>query len=130
MSKYVAHVITSKAQALGKPEIIVMTKDEGTGAEEIMTIQWRLVETDQVRLAEHGWRTLTTVDDYVEVEPGYYIVDVEPANWDKILETIGSARDAAEVELERRELAWRIALASAPASYRVYPAASHTSAHL
>lgn len=77
-----AHIITADATGLGDPEIIIMTRDEGMGAEEIERRPlhdglygpvtqpghlWNLVYAN-------GWRPL---GELTEVKTGYYIVDVE-----------------------------------------------------
>lgn len=75
-----AHIITADAVALGDPEIIIMTRDEGMGANEIERHELgqygRNLDEDQivVRLAHWGWRTTSR---WTQVQPGYWIVDVE-----------------------------------------------------
>lgn len=73
-----AHIITSTATALGDPAIIIMTRDEGMGADEI--VKYGLPENvllggacDRLSL-KHGW---TMVGEPAEIDRGYYIVDVE-----------------------------------------------------
>ena len=72
-----AHLIAADATALGDPEIIIMTRDEGMGAEEIerdiFVGAWH-EGSARCQLHSLGWRP---VGDLTEVEPGYYIVDVE-----------------------------------------------------
>jgi hypothetical protein len=76
-----AYIITADAEALGDPEIIIMTRDEGMGAEvierhELGQDESNLNETQMAaRLANLGWRA--PQDGWTLVEPGYWIVDVE-----------------------------------------------------
>lgn len=75
-----AHIITTDATALGDPESIIMTRDEGMGAEEIE--RWPLSDADdpsdwheiEDSLTGHGWRVIS---DPRIVEPGYSVADVE-----------------------------------------------------
>lgn len=81
MTVYAAHIVTSEAVALGEPEIIVMTNDEGMGADEVE--RFSLGDTDdltdaRIRLAAEGWRVLSEAAASTNYD-GYWIVDVEKA---------------------------------------------------
>jgi hypothetical protein len=75
-----AHIITSDAEALGDPEILIMTVDEGMGAELIEKFEhgYDGVTAGDFRaiLLAHEWRPTSNP---TKVQPGYYIVYVEPA---------------------------------------------------
>jgi hypothetical protein len=76
---YAAHIVTSEAVGLGDPEIIVMTSDEGLGAEEVE--RWEITSAlphgyDVLfELLEHGYCPVG--DGITYVENGYTIRDVE-----------------------------------------------------
>lgn len=73
MNAAAAHIITADATALGDPEIIIMTRDEGMGAEEIERIPGSAGDATTA-LQDRGWRP---VGAPTSVESGYMIVDVE-----------------------------------------------------
>lgn len=70
-----AHIITADADTLGEPEIIIMTRDEGMGAQVIEThpVAVHLGDARAV-LSAHEWRM---TGDPVEVQAGYFVVAVE-----------------------------------------------------
>jgi len=105
---YVAHVVT-EADGLGDPEIIVMTQPDETGAADPI-VSYPLPEgTDPMRvLAENGWRPAGEPT----TEP-YLIVDVEPVDWAELVRRLTYEREAARIELERRDMAWRRVIADA-----------------
>jgi hypothetical protein len=71
-----AHIITADAEALGDPEILIMTRDEGMGAELIERIGLPLDASPAAVLAQHRWITSAI---NTEVQTGYFIVNVERA---------------------------------------------------
>lgn len=74
-----AHIITADAAALGDPALIIMTRDEGMGADVIEEhpLTWEGCQTwAPADLVENfGWRIANA--DVTEVQTGYLIVDVE-----------------------------------------------------
>lgn len=72
-----AHIITAEAEALGTPEIIIMTRDDGSGAHLIerhgLTATATLSHIESWLIA-FGWRGIG-LPTYVET--GYVIFDVE-----------------------------------------------------
>jgi hypothetical protein len=70
-----AHIITADAVALGDPEIIIMTQDDGSGARLVECHEhvWTTVDPGGA-LRELDWRP---VGDWTEVDTGYWIVNVE-----------------------------------------------------
>lgn len=77
MTTYAAHIVTSEAVALGDPEIIVMTRDEGMGAEEIERFPLTELVPDGFDalslLVDRGYRP---VGDITYVDTGYTIQNV------------------------------------------------------
>ncbi len=76
-----AHIITADAVALGAPQVIVMTVDEGTGAEVLTTMNIPANyanDLDEIQrgMPMFGWRA---TGDPVSAGDGYWIVDVERA---------------------------------------------------
>jgi hypothetical protein len=72
----VAHIVTDEAEALGDPEVIVMTAEEtGETPQEIARCVLPDGTTAEELLADNGWRVLgdRQTTDYA----GYWIVDVE-----------------------------------------------------
>jgi len=79
-AKYAAHIVTGEAAGLGDPEIIVMTLDEGMGAEEVERFPLGAHESlrtalDRLNL-QHGYNT---GEPTTTQHGGYWIVDVEKA---------------------------------------------------
>lgn len=103
---YAAHIVTSEAHALGDPEIIIMTLDEGTGAEPLLS--YPLLDDGSVDaiLTSNGWATVSEHQDTADF--GYSIATVEPRDWDVILKTVRFSRDVADIEAARCETAWKI----------------------
>lgn len=77
MTTYAAHIVTSEAHpGLGDPEIIVMTSDEGMGAqliERIFLLKTSLTDALDV-LEDRGYRLPRHP---TEIETGYWIIDAE-----------------------------------------------------
>lgn len=72
-----AHIITAEAEALGTPEIIIMTRDDGAGAHVIERHDLnpdRTMPVALVELLDRGWRGIG-LPTYIET--GYVIFDVE-----------------------------------------------------
>jgi hypothetical protein len=102
---YAAHIVTADAEGLGDPEVIVMTQDEGSGAEAL--IAYRLVEpfTPREVLRDNGWAITSEsaeTDHY-----GYTIVNVEPRDWIQIIRAATYNRAVAATELDRQDTGWR-----------------------
>lgn len=79
MTAYAAHVVTSDAEALGSPEVLVMTQADETGAA-VLIERWPLVEGHgdeaAATLREHGYRVDVSTHAYTD-HYGYWIWDVE-----------------------------------------------------
>lgn len=101
---YAAHIITGEATALGDPEVIVMTVDDGTGADTIAAYPLNDDQDPHELLEEHGWRVQGTPDD---IQTGYMIVDVEADDLEAIIRHVTFVRDQANIEAGRTETAWR-----------------------
>jgi hypothetical protein len=47
------------------------------------------------------------------MEPGYWVVQLEPNDWATIVKAVTYARQTAEIERQCREAAWRMVVAGA-----------------
>src|SRR5690606_12896227 len=57
---------------------------------------------------DHGWRVLTDPkQEYTAVDVGYDFVEVEPADYEQIVRHVTFAREKAQIEYERQDIAWR-----------------------
>lgn len=107
---YAAHIIAD-AEALGDPEIIVMTEADETGAAEALVSFPITTDTNPADvLAAHGWRV---TDDVTNVDTGYNIVAVEATDWATIVTDATFARDTAATERDRADNAWRTLITNA-----------------
>lgn len=73
---HAAHIVLASAH-MGDHEVVVMTRDEGMGAEAVATYTlgaYAEVGDARIRLATEGWRVL---GEATEVQTGYYVVDIE-----------------------------------------------------
>jgi hypothetical protein len=102
---YAAHIVTADAEGLGDPEVIVMTQDEGSGAEAL--IAYRLTEHVDAAavLRDNGW-TITSEPANTDHD-GYTVVDVQPRDWIQIIRAAAYNRATAAAELERQDTGWR-----------------------
>jgi hypothetical protein len=109
-SVYAAHIVSPDA-GLGDAEIVVMTQDEGMGADPLIHYPWPASAARvPVTLYSNGW---TIAGEPTEVQPGYSIVDVQAGDWPVIVKAVTVARAAALAEAARAETAWRTLLADA-----------------
>lgn len=108
---YAAHIVTSDAQGLGDPEVIVMTEVDETGATDPVA-RYPLTEgQDPIDvLTENGWRAITGT---TEVEHGYVIADVEADNPVQIVQYVTFTKAQADHEAQRQETAWRTVIRNA-----------------
>src|SRR5690606_23050697 len=105
---FAAHIITAEADiAAGQPEIIVMIHDNESG-EAIPVATYPISDGEDAAdlLQENGWRTLDDPAN-TNVEIGYDIVTVEPADYEQIVKHVTFAREKAQIEHERQDTAWR-----------------------
>ncbi|WP_280189636.1 MULTISPECIES: hypothetical protein [Nocardia] len=112
MTTYAAHIIDADAQALGDPEITIMTQADEAGAADYIASYPLLPggKAPEILLAEEGWR-VTGEPTYVET--GYYIVDVETVDVLRIVEHVTYAKDVADAEAQRQATAFRTVIGDA-----------------
>ena len=111
-----AHIITAEADlAEGHPEIIVTIGDKDDEyLEEHPLAHYPLSNEDTLQSAldklwyDHGWRVLTDPkQEHTAVDVGYDIVEVEPVDYEQIVQHVTFAREKAQIEYERQDTAWR-----------------------
>ena len=102
---FAAHVITADDDDMGDPGIIVTICDSES-REEHPIADYPISDGEDAAdlLWEHGWRIL---DDPSQADVGYYVVTVEPADYEQIVQHVTLARERARIEHERQDTAWR-----------------------
>jgi hypothetical protein len=101
---YAAHIVTDADQGYGDPEIVIMTDAADDGSADFIA-SYPLdgtVEPDAV-LADSNWRT---VGEPTEVDRGYTIVSVVPADALMLIGQATFSRGQADHEARRRQTAW------------------------
>lgn len=77
---HAAHIVTGEAEALGTPELIIMTRDEGFGADVVERHSLDETATVEEAIAVIGsWTGYRPVGIPTIVGTGYVIVDVTKA---------------------------------------------------
>lgn len=101
---YAAHIVTREAQALGEPEIVVMTNADEIGYGDFLISYQLLAGDPSAQLWKHGWSVET--GSVTEVQTGYHIVTVKPHDWIEIIAAATFDRDAANDIAKEKEAAW------------------------
>lgn len=70
--RYVAHIITAEAVALGDPEVAIMTQaNDGSAA--VLVARYDIFDSPEETLADHDY--IVNMNSRTDVETGYYIYD-------------------------------------------------------
>ncbi|HEY9409026.1 MAG TPA: hypothetical protein VIP77_05540 [Jiangellaceae bacterium] len=119
MTTYTAHIVTGEAHNLGDPEIFVELTDEDSEPERFVHYPMGVDDDPTAALESAGWNITGDLDTAeAQIEPGYYLVEVEPADWLAIVRHVTRWRGEAQAEKDRQERAWRHAVAQAVVATR------------